>query len=163
MRILEIGPGCGNYRFNARVHGLGVVYIDLEKPETKDVEEWIQCDIDYGLPFHDNSFDTVHMHHVLEHLEDPLKALKEIHRILRCGGRLYVSVPNKWHSTAYMDPGHKNIFSLGMLWRLCRKAGFYVRQYNYVSLGDHVPFRSIIEKIINRLLPELSLECTKRC
>jgi SAM-dependent methyltransferase len=46
-------------------------------------------------PLDDDSFDAVVMTEVFEHLRDyPLTSLQEIHRILRPGGRLYLTTPN---------------------------------------------------------------------
>jgi ubiquinone/menaquinone biosynthesis C-methylase UbiE len=44
----------------------------------------------YELPFSDNTFDVVFSHAVVEHLGDPMKALKEMHRVLKPGGLLGV-------------------------------------------------------------------------
>lgn len=40
------------------------------------------------LPFDDDSFDVVHAHQVLQHLRDPVGALREMSRVCRPGGRL---------------------------------------------------------------------------
>jgi len=45
------------------------------------------------LPLQDDSFDTVILLEVLEHLERPHQALKEIQRVLRPGGTLILSLP----------------------------------------------------------------------
>lgn len=45
------------------------------------------------LSFPDNSYDVVMCHHVLEHLEDDAKAMKELFRILKTGGIAVLSVP----------------------------------------------------------------------
>ena len=48
------------------------------------------CDA-HDLPFADNSFDLVLLIEVLEHLENPQKALDEIYRVLRSDGNLILS------------------------------------------------------------------------
>ena len=51
----------------------------------------------YAVPVKDRSFDTILLTAVLEHLEEPAKALVEICRILKPGGTLILSVPLFWH------------------------------------------------------------------
>ncbi|KAF2720230.1 methylase [Polychaeton citri CBS 116435] len=45
----------------------------------------------YSLPFQDNSFDVVHAHQVLTHLDQPVEALKELLRVCRPNGGLVAS------------------------------------------------------------------------
>ena len=57
-----------------------------------------------ALTYADNSFDIITMTEVLEHLLDFNKALSEIHRVLKSGGILIVSVPNRdWASYDFYD------------------------------------------------------------
>lgn len=53
----------------------------------------------HSLPFKDNSFDLVLSQAVFEHLYDPFVAAKEIFRVLKPGGRVYVE-------SAFMQPLH---------------------------------------------------------
>lgn len=48
----------------------------------------------YELPFEDNSFDAAFSHAVLEHLQEPTKALLELFRVLKPGGVLGVRTPD---------------------------------------------------------------------
>lgn len=48
------------------------------------------------MPFEDASFDAVLSIETLEHVDDEAETLREIHRVLRPGGALVLSVPNKW-------------------------------------------------------------------
>lgn len=63
-------------------------------------------------PFHgiaNNSFDSVVCFQVIEHIEEDLALLKEIHRVLRPGGKAWITTPNRpksltrnpWHIREY--------------------------------------------------------------
>ncbi len=45
------------------------------------------------LPFPDNSFDIVALFDVIEHIEDDQRVLSEANRVLKPGGKVFVSVP----------------------------------------------------------------------
>ena len=68
-----------------------------------------------GIP--SNSFDYVITFQVIEHIKNDFAFLKEIHRVLRPGGRLIVSTPNKkmsltrnpWHVREYTPDEFKNL------------------------------------------------------
>lgn len=48
-----------------------------------------------NLPFKDNTLDYVLSSHVIEHFFDPIKALREWHRVIRPGGYIFVIAPHK--------------------------------------------------------------------
>jgi SAM-dependent methyltransferase len=62
----------------------------------------VVCDIE-KLPFKDNSIDYVVNVAVLEHVPHPDRAIKEIHRILKPGGKLYCFIPfiQGFHASPY--------------------------------------------------------------
>ena len=57
-----------------------------------------------NLPFKNNTYDLILCNHVLEHIIDDIKAMKEIYRVLKPGGRAILQVPlNKEKEKSYED------------------------------------------------------------
>ncbi len=56
-----------------------------------------------ALPWSDNSFERVFLLDVIEHVPDPLAMLSEAHRVLKPGGILVLSTPDRW--AFYKRPG----------------------------------------------------------
>ena len=56
----------------------------------------------HALPFRDKAFESVSALELLEHIDEPLKALDEMRRVTR--KRLIISVPERGH---HKDPTHK--------------------------------------------------------
>ena len=120
---LEVGPGAGRYSF--RPHycvGDDVVFLDVEAPEFDcDGISWVVGDAQH-MPFRDSAFDEVFAGHVIEHLEDPLRFLRECRRVLRRGGRVTIVAPNFMSRNAYADPDHRHVFNFVRLMRLFRES-----------------------------------------
>lgn len=49
----------------------------------------------HRLPYADRQFDAVYCLETLEHVEDPVKVVKEMHRVLKDGGHIVVLVPSE--------------------------------------------------------------------
>ena len=60
----------------------------------------------YGLPFESNAFDRIFSNALLEHLSDPVRALKELHRTLKPGGVIGVCGPD-WGGFLLSPPSAK--------------------------------------------------------
>ncbi len=97
-RLLD--AGCGRYlEFSKELaDSVQVVGIDLEtKLETHNQRSpfGVRGDLDH-LPFPSNSFDLVISRSVIEHLANPSLVFREFQRVLKPGGRVILSTPNKW-------------------------------------------------------------------
>jgi SAM-dependent methyltransferase len=92
-KLLDLG--CGTVPLYAvyRPHVTEVTCVDwadgLHDRSHLDIEH----DLTKPLPFIDDSFDTVILSNVLEHLPEPMTVMNEIGRILTPGGRLLLDVP----------------------------------------------------------------------
>jgi SAM-dependent methyltransferase len=60
----------------------------------------------YALPFEDASFDRVFSHALMEHLSEPARAVGEMHRVLKPGGRLGVCSPD-WGGFVLAPPSRE--------------------------------------------------------
>lgn len=72
-----------------------------------DTHPDIVHDLDtYPWPLVDNSFDAIYCIDVIEHLRDVVKAMEEMHRISRNGGRVHIATPHFSCANSYTDPTH---------------------------------------------------------
>lgn len=87
LDVLHIAPEpCFMKRFEKH-HGEKYITADIESPLAK-----VKMDI-HKIPFPENHFDVVLCNHVLEHVQDDIKAMREIHRVLKRGGWAIMQVP----------------------------------------------------------------------
>jgi len=78
---LDLGAGSG--RLKAQIEARGYHYLGLDiAPQGPDV----YFGDAHSLPLRDCSVEAVHTHDVLEHLENPWQAVREIYRIVRPAG-----------------------------------------------------------------------------
>jgi SAM-dependent methyltransferase len=94
-QLLEVGCGRGDLLRVARMNGFSVVGCDIfggRKPISDGITFYDSTLKDAG--FNDNSFDVVVIRNILEHLFDPNIEMKEVKRILKPNGYLYIKVPN---------------------------------------------------------------------
>lgn len=86
-----------------------------------------------ALPFEAGQFDLVTTFDVLEHLDDDLAAMREISRVLRPGGLVFVTVPAYRFLWSVHDEalGHRRRYMASEVHRLLNAAGFTVERRTY--------------------------------
>lgn len=110
IRVLDLGCGQGRHAFEALRRGAEVTAADLDEAALETVAAMgaameAEGEVMPGgslttvvadalrLPFEDGAFDVVIVSEVLEHVPDDRAAIAEIHRVVRPGGLVAVTVP----------------------------------------------------------------------
>lgn len=153
-KFLDAGAGFGRHAFEAARNGATVFALDYAADEVTMTRATFGAMIEakeipasgFGgvlqgdatrLPFADNTFDRVVTSEVLEHIQNDVNAISELHRVLKPGGTLGVTVPTWWPekinwmlSDEYHAPksvgGHVRIYSATELKAKLRSAGLDV-------------------------------------
>lgn len=66
----------------------------------------------FPYPFPDNSFEEIYCDNVLEHLDDVIGVMVELHRIAKPNAKISITVPHYAHRNANTDPTHKHFFGI---------------------------------------------------
>ncbi|MCU0326877.1 MAG: methyltransferase domain-containing protein [Spirosomaceae bacterium] len=90
LKVLHVAPEyCFIDRFEA-MKNLEYITADIESPLAK-----VKMDI-HQIPFEANTFDVAFCNHVMEHVDDYIKAMSELHRVLKPGGWAIIQSPQDW-------------------------------------------------------------------
>jgi SAM-dependent methyltransferase len=166
-KFLDAGAGFGRHAFEAARQGATVYALDYATDEVvmtrntfgamleaKEITEKAYGGVLRGdatkLPFDDNTFDCVVTSEVLEHIQDDVNVISELHRVLKPGGSLGVTVPSWWPeklnwmlSDEYHAPksvgGHVRIYSATELKAKLRSAGLEVTDSHHAH-ALHSPY-----------------------
>ena len=102
--VADLGTGTGIVKRELeREFGKYIVGFELSGPTMKGSEGMVRADI-LHLPAADAAFDFVMLNHVYEHVPDPARLFEETFRILRPGGRAYVTAGNRF---ALVEPHYR--------------------------------------------------------
>ena len=99
LKLLHVAPEyCFIDRFE-KMKNLDYITADIESPLAK-----VKMDI-HHIPFEANTFDVAFCNHVMEHVDDDIKAMSELHRVLKPGGWAIIQSPQDWsRATTFEDP-----------------------------------------------------------
>lgn len=100
VRVLDVG--CGERKLP------GATGIDVLSGPSVDIVHDLSI---FPWPIKDGSYDLVFANHFLEHAEDVIGTLREMHRVLAPSGRVVVQVPYFRATDAYGDPTHRHFFT----------------------------------------------------
>lgn len=118
--VLDVGAGVGNFTAYLGSHGYQAVALDLDPHDYRDAgycdAPFVLADFDVGLPVAAGAADGAVAIEVLEHLESPLRTLRQMADAVAVGGFVIVTTPNvmSWVSRAkFVLRGHLEGFDDG--------------------------------------------------
>lgn len=139
-RILDVG--CGNRKRN------GSIGIDINPRSQADVIHDLNV---APYPFEESIFDEIYVDNVLEHLNDVIKTLEELHRIGKPNALIKIIVPYFRSRWAYIDPTHKHFFSVDAI-------SYFDPEHIHCKLYDYSLVRFKVEKrVFNETIKSSSL------
>ena len=146
-RLLDVGCGNGAFLKLAQKAGWSVHGIDFDPIAVTEARDGgldiFLGDIDQ-LAVQEQTYDWITCSHVLEHVHNPQKLLKSMHRLLRPGGTLWLQTPNihsighRTYGTSWIGadpPRHLTLFNLSTLRRTFESLGFQTSFYRLPVLS----------------------------
>jgi len=135
--ILDVG--CGRRKIP------GAIGIDFNINTDADVVHNLNH---FPYPFPDNNFDKIHCDGILEHLDDIVCVMEELHRIAKPGALVEVTAPYFTSVDAFTDPTHKRFFAM-------RSFDYFTDDFPEYSFYSTARFRRVKVEVSFWKLPRL--------
>ncbi len=130
-KVLEIGVGAGEMAAVAQELELEITGVDIREDYARSLSETLGIEVKCQgfLEFETSqTFDMLLLGDVLEHLTEPLEALKKAQFLLNPGGVLWISTPN-------YESAHTQILGAqDPMWRVCE----HLQYFSYASFAKSV-------------------------
>jgi len=153
MKRLNVGCGLDYKK--------GYINLDIEKKFKHDITHNLEK---FPYPFKEGEFDEIFCSHILEHLVDISKTLKELRRILKKGGKIKIEVPYYKNKGAFRDPTHKRFFTEDMFPEYLNE-GFKIKTNKLVCKGKFrklIPFKKLLNYLFWGIYDVLYVELIKK-
>ncbi len=150
--ILDVGGGERFQKWLAPYKALfeGCDYTTLDYDPASGAD--IVGDI-HAIPLENESVDGIICHSVLEHVRDPLRAMEEMRRILKPGGKLFFYVPSTYpyHAREGHYPDYWRFFSdtIEVLFEGFEKVEVVKRGGYFNALSFFIPFQHKLRRVLD--------------
>jgi 2-polyprenyl-3-methyl-5-hydroxy-6-metoxy-1,4-benzoquinol methylase len=134
--VNKLNVGCG------RDIRKGYINMDVVKLPGVDIVH----NINKKFPYKEGYFDKIVARHVIEHVEDMGKVMKELHRILRPGGKLFIETPHFTFANSFVDPTHKYYLAYNTFAYYFTKSGKnnYYYDFSFAKAKTRLSFKKIL-------------------
>ena len=127
--LTKLNLGCGEEK------KAGYVNLDWQSLTEPDVRHDLNK---FPYPFADNTFDLIEASHILEHLDKPFAVMKELHRILKPGGKLLIQVPHFSRGFTHAEHAHGFDVTFPLYFnRQFTRSGFYGVEFKLAKMRLH--------------------------
>ena len=166
MKRLEI------WCWNKKIHK-DSVWLDCVKLPSVDIVHDLD---DFPYPFEDETFDEIYAHMVLEHVNDFMKTMKELYRILKKWWIIDIQVPYYLSTGAFSDPTHKTFFTeetfnffmnqhdlnyyTNVRFTILKKE-LYTSSSLFGKIRNRLPFKNILKYFIRNYYSEIHIVLQK--
>jgi SAM-dependent methyltransferase len=158
---VTLDVGCGRKPYEKTFFSRATKYVGMDYLTDRSAPDIVGSATD--IPLDKESFDTVVCTEVLEHVADPLKALREMHRVLKPGGYLVLSTPMYW--PRHEVPYDYFRYPYDGLLHLVKESGFelvelYNRGRSYAFIGQAIQqTQPIGSRLVTWLINRFFLWC----
>ncbi len=143
-KILDVGAGKGGFLLDCARASYNATGIEINNEKIAFAHEEakrlnlaidIRSAVAEQMPFGDNEFDFINVCEVIEHVQDPIAVLAETCRVLRPGGKAYVSAHNRYG----VYDTHFHVYFLGWMPRQIANTylGMLGKHKDYAMSVDH--------------------------
>ncbi|HEY5704348.1 MAG TPA: methyltransferase domain-containing protein [Terrimicrobiaceae bacterium] len=129
---MKLDVGCGPQKH------AGYLGIDITSYPGVDIVHDLNV---FPWPVDSSSVERIEIRNCLEHLNNTVLVVKEMHRILRPGGEVFIEVPHFSSHDTYIDVTHTRSFSL-LSFDYFRpdRAATFPRDFSFEIISRHLDF-----------------------
>jgi predicted SAM-dependent methyltransferase len=130
MKVLDLG--CGKRK------RAGAIGIDISEDTDADIVHDLN---QFPYPFVDHEFDYIYADNIIEHLDNVVGILEELHRITKDGATIKIIVPFFRSVYAFIDPTHKHFFTV-------RSFDYFDPEKEFIKYYKYSKCHFRIEKVV---------------
>lgn len=124
----------------------GWINVDYHTSYTPDIVHNLDR---FPYPFKSEEIDHIYCSHILEHVQDLFRTLKELERVLKVNGTLHIRVPHFSNGNGYNDLTHRRFFGWFTFDQILN--GYYNKKFNFKIIKRRFNYLAVEHPVKNTL------------